>query len=244
MPPITILQSAAPSRHEWIDRCMTSVARWANKLDYEYQTLGDELFDWVAPELRLKLTRRTPILADLARLRWMESVLLRKGGLVVWIDADTLIMNPDWRVPVDQHTFFGEECWVQLASKGVWRHYLSPHNAFMGFTQASPVLGFLAYLSESIVARADPDHIAPQMVGPKLLKALNNLAQFSLVPEAGAISPGLLDEWVGQAGAATACYEQAARPPLAMVNLCSSLALQRARPCSGRSSMSRRQYGA
>ena len=93
----------------------------------------------------------------------------------------------------------------------------------MGFTQASPVLGFLAYLSESIVARADPDHIAPQMVGPKLLKALNNLAQFSLVPEAGAVSPGLLDEWVGQAGAATACYEQAARPPLAMVNLCSSL---------------------
>ena len=55
------------------------------------------------------------------------------------------------------------------------------------------------------------------------LKALNNLAQFTLVPEAGAVSPELLAEWVGGAGPATACYEQAARPQLALVNLCSSL---------------------
>ena len=91
------------------------------------------------------------------------------------------------------------------------------------FPAASPVLEFLAYLSESIIERADAAHIAPQMVGPKLLKALNNLAQFTLVPEAGAVSPELLAEWVGEAGPATACYEQAARAPLALVNLCSSL---------------------
>ena len=107
--------------------------------------------------------------------------------------------------------------------RGAWRAYQSPHNAFMGFTAASPVLGFLAYLSYSIIERADVAHIAPQMVGPKLLKALNNLAQFTLVPEAGAVSPDLLAEWVGDAGPATACYEQAARGPLALVNLCSSL---------------------
>ena len=93
----------------------------------------------------------------------------------------------------------------------------------MGFTAASPVLGFMAYLSESIIERADAAHIAPQMVGPKLLKALNNLAQFTLVPEAGAVSPELLAEWVGEAGPAAACYEQVARAPLALVNLCSSL---------------------
>ena len=93
----------------------------------------------------------------------------------------------------------------------------------MGFTAVSPVLGFLAYLSESIIERADAARIAPQMVGPKLLKALNNLAQFTLVPEAGAVSPELLAEWVGHAGPAAACYEQAARVPLALVNLCASL---------------------
>ena len=43
-----------------------------------------------------------------------------------------------------------------------------------------------------MIARVDPKHIAPQMVGPKLLKALHNLAQFDLEPQAGAMSPLLL----------------------------------------------------
>ena len=225
MTPVTILQSAAAVRPDWVNRCMTSVADWSQRQGYHYQCIGDELFDWVTPELRAKLQQRTPILADLARLRWIESELALRGGRVVWIDADTLVVDAAWRVPDSAHTFFGEECSVQLTTAGAWRAYQSPHNAFMGFTAASPVLGFLAYLSESIIARADAAHIAPQMVGPKLLKVLNNLAQFTLVPEAGAVSPALLTEWVGDAGPATACYEQATRPPLALVNLCSSLTL-------------------
>jgi hypothetical protein len=223
MTPITILQSAAEARPDWVSRCMTSVADWSRRQGYNYHCAGDELFDWVTPELRAKLTDRTPILADLARLRWIESELAVRGGLVVWIDADTLVVDPTWSVPDAEHTFFGEECWIQPTVEGAWRAYQSPHNAFMGFTAASPVLGFLAYLSESIIERAERAHIAPQMVGPKLLKALNNLAQFSLVREAGAASPELLAEWVGEPGDATRCYEQAHRPPLAMVNLCSSL---------------------
>ena len=223
MTSITILQSAADTRPDWVSRCMTSVADWSQRQGYGYHCIGDALFDWVTPELRTKLHDRTPILADLARLRWIEAELAARGGLVVWIDADTLAVDPTWRIPDSTHTFFGEECWVQPTAEGAWRAYQSPHNAFMGFTAASPVLGFLAYLSESIIERADVGHIAPQMVGPKLLKALNNLAQFTLVPEAGAVSPELLAEWVGQAGPATTCYEQATRVPLALVNLCSSL---------------------
>ena len=225
MTPVTILQSAAAVRPEWVNRCMRSVADWCQRQEYHYHCIGDALFEWVTPELRAKLHDRRPILADLARLRWIEAELATRGGRVVWIDADTLVVDSAWRVPDSAHTFFGEECWVQLTTEGAWRAYQSPHNAFMGFTAASPVLGFLAYLSESIIARADAAQIAPQMVGPKLLKVLNNLAQFTLVPEAGAVSPALLTEWVGDAGPATACYEQAARPPLALVNLCSSLTL-------------------
>jgi hypothetical protein len=223
MTPITILQSAADARPDWVSRCMASVVDWSQQHGYRYHCTGDELFDWVTPELGAKLRDRTSILADLARLRWIEAELSARGGLVVWIDADTLVVDPSWRVPDSEHTFFGEECWVQPTAERSWRAYQSPHNAFMGFTAASPVLGFLSYLSESIIERADAAHIAPQMVGPKLLKALNNLAQFTLVPEAGAVSPELLTEWVGDAGPATACYEKANRPALALVNLCSSL---------------------
>ena len=223
MTPITILQSAADARPDWVSRCMTSVADWCQRRGYAHQMIGDELFDWVKPDLRAKLHDRKPILADLARLRWIESELSARGGLVVWIDADSEVVDPTWRIPDSTHAFFGEECWVQPTAEGAWRAYQSPHNAFMGFTAASPVLGFLAYLSESIIERADAAHIAPQMVGPKLLKALNNLAQFTLVPEAGAVSPELLVEWVGEAGPATACYEQATRGSLALVNLCSTL---------------------
>jgi len=202
---------------------MASVDDWAESQGYAYQCIGDELFDWVAPNIRMKLQNRKPILADIARLRWIESELAARDGMVVWVDADTLVVDAAWRVPDSEHTVFDVECWVQPTVEGAWRAHQSPHNAFMGFTAASPVLRFLAYLSESIIERADAAHIAPQMVGPKLLKALNNLAQFTLVPEAGAVSPDLLAEWVGETGPATACYEQAARHPLALVNLCSSL---------------------
>ena len=100
MHPVTILQSAPSDRPVWVSRCMGSVEQWAARSGYGYETLADELFNWVAPERRKKLMGRTPILADLARLRWIESVLSQRGGLVVWIDADSLCLDPSWRLPV------------------------------------------------------------------------------------------------------------------------------------------------
>ena len=94
MTSITVLQSAADTRPDWVSRCMTSVADWCQRQGYHYHCIGDELFDWVVPEFRDKLYGRTPILADLARLRWIESELSARGGLVVWIDADTVVVDP------------------------------------------------------------------------------------------------------------------------------------------------------
>ena len=110
MSPITILQSAAEARPDWVTRCLTSVRDWSQRHGYGYHCIGDELFDWVTPELCTKLHDRRPILADLARLRWIEAELATRGGRVVWIDADTLVVDPIWQVPDSEHTIFGEEC--------------------------------------------------------------------------------------------------------------------------------------
>ena len=205
---------------------MGSVKDWAAGHGFVYRTRCDDLFATIPEAIRDKLAGRTPVMADLARLDWLTSVLSERAGLVIWVDADTVVLNADWRPPCDTHSFFGEECWVQQDDKSRWRAYLSPHNAFMGFTEASPVLPFLRYLSLSLIERADAAFIAPQMIGPKLLKALHSLADFELVPEAGALSPALLAEWVHGYAGAQACYARHNRPDLAMINLCGSLSAE------------------
>ena len=90
---VTILQSAADTRPDWVRRCVTSVADWSQRQGHHYHCIGDELFDWVTPELRAKLQQRTQILADLARLQWIESELAVSGGLLMWVDADTLVVD-------------------------------------------------------------------------------------------------------------------------------------------------------
>ena len=93
----------------------------------------------------------------------------------------------------------------------------------MIFLRASPVLNFLIHTIESMIAPVDPDHIAPQMVGPKLLKALNNLAHFDLEPAAGAMSPLLLKA-IHQSDAEVIDFflERSGQVPKCL-NLCASL---------------------
>ena len=72
---------------------MGSVRAWAELQGYDYQFVGDELFERVPDWYRDKVGERTPILADLARLRWMKHALTQVEH-VVWLDADTLVFRP------------------------------------------------------------------------------------------------------------------------------------------------------
>lgn len=78
-------------------------------------------------------------------------------------------------------------------------------------------------MTQSIIERADASYIAPQMVGPKLIKSLHTLAHFSLMPEVGALSPELLQELVTKPSEAVSLYLAQDRPPLKMLNLCQSM---------------------
>jgi len=186
--------------------------------------MGDEIFDLVAPDLRTKLRDRMPILADLARLELVQQHLDQEGGQALWIDADSLVLNPGWSPALDGAASFGQEFWVQdNPSSTGWRHYQSPHNAFMSFSAGSPILPFLRYAATNLLERVDIENLAPQFIGPKLLKALHNLCPFTLHEQAGALSPALATELAAEPGAAVKYYRDNGGPALSVVNLCQSL---------------------
>ncbi len=220
---VTVFQSAASSRPQWVDGCLDSVIDWCKHAGYQHRFLGDDLFDCVPDWYMDKVAGRLPIAADYARL-WHCRKLLNEGEQqVLWLDADTLVIDVDWRLPSQSHTLFGEECWVQRSERGNLQVKRQPHNAFSAFRRDSPVLDFLLEATGSIIARADPQFISPQMVGPKLLKALHNIVHFDLVPAAGALSPEVIQAIVDGGGAALERFLDERRCETTMVNLCASL---------------------
>lgn len=223
---VRVFQSAGGAFRDWNTRCLDSVQAWCAVHDFSYQFLGDELFDRVPQPLRDKLEGRTPILADLARLTLLRDHLAAKGGVAIWLDADTLIHDQKWVPDFSQVASFGEEYWLDRLDNGTIRVFRQPHNAFMMFREDNPILPFLHHVAHSMIRRVDSHAIAPQMVGPKLLKALHSLASFHLHPEAGALSPGLARELLLGAGPMIDRYRDAMRPKTRLWNLCGSLSDQ------------------
>ena len=221
---ITIFQSAPAQQPLWQSRCLSSVREWCARKGYRYQFLGDELFDRVPNALRNKLAGRSPIIADLARLSLLRDHLESEGGSALWLDADTLVVDASWAPNTEVSVCFGEEYWLDTDSRGRLKVFKQPHNAFMLFAADNTVLPFLHQVAHSIIERADSAAISPQMIGPKLLKALHSLADFPLCPEAGALSPVLASELVHGCGPAIDAVRESHRPKTCLWNLCGSLA--------------------
>lgn len=218
-----VIQSAPLERPAWVDDCVAGVAQWSAKNRFEHACFGDEFFDVLPAWYRQKLEGRGPILADLARLIHIRSALQEGYEAVIWCDADTLIIDPAWQPTTPPHSIFGHELWLQRDKAGRLEIRKQPHNAYLMFTASSPVLDFLIHTVESIIHRADPAHIAPQMVGPKLLKALNTFADFDLEHAAGAISPLLLEALLSDQSEITSYFKAAQLSPPKIMNLCASL---------------------
>jgi hypothetical protein len=100
-PKILILQSASPNAPEWVRSCMNSVEQWADLRGYEYNAMGDELFD----DLPITMLRFSlPTRSDLGRLQWLRDLLhFYDYDAVYWIDADFLIWNQwEFELPMPQ----------------------------------------------------------------------------------------------------------------------------------------------
>ena len=226
---IVVLQSASDRAPPWVKQCLARTKRWATANGYDYTFIGDALFERVPVWYRDKLVNRGPIIADLARLVWAREVLNSGAEAVVWLDADTWMTDLSAPLNTDDHTRFGVEHWVQPRKNGRGLEARrNIHNAFAYFSSKSPVLDFLALSTESIIRRADPNAIAPQMVGPKLIKALHSLADFAVEERASALSPLVVEELRrgDTEGEALATFSKALVQAPVWLNLCTSLQAQ------------------
>ena len=197
--------------------------RWAHSKTFDYRCLDDRFFDILPDWYRQKLTGRGPVLSDLARLLHIRKLLEQGADAVIWLDADTLIIDSDWSPLMPEHSLLGAECWLQRDKRGKLEVKRQPHNAFMMFTQASPILDFLIHTTQSIIQRIDANHIAPQVVGPKLLKALQPLADFDLEHKAAAMSTDLLAGLMEEDRDLLMFYRSAQSRTPALFNVCASL---------------------
>ncbi len=249
-----VLQSAQSRRAQWLDTCLVSVESWAAQANYTYRFIGDELFDQVPEWYMHKVAGRMPIASDLGRLLWIKNLLDQgEADTVVWLDADVLVFAPSkLKVAPVSSCVFGQELWIQKKlpkshpkdgeklqrQNGTWQVRKNVHNALAAFRKGCPVLPFLIEVIQRMMHRVDANFIAPQMMGPKLLSNLHNLADFELMPSVGALSPDAMLNLAGKQakheetsvensqgagqGALQALLAKQTEPLLA-ANLCSSL---------------------
>ena len=206
----------------WIARCQQSVEHWANQNRFTYFLLGDELFDYNPTWFQQKIGDRKPILSDLARLLYIKEAL-DNFERVLWLDIDVLIFAPSQFLIAPTPYLFGEERWIQPHKKG-WKIYKNACNAFCQFERGNPFLDFYIDTILRIIKRADPNYIAPQMIGPKLLSALHSAVTLPLTTHVGSASPWLIREL---AGGKTDLLSKVCRSlgdtPCVALNLCHSL---------------------
>ena len=187
-----IIQSYRSSMPSWIRTCQRSVQLWAQRNSYDYVFVGDEIFDHNPSWFNQKLLNRFPIRSDLARLLCIKEYL-KTYQRAIWLDIDTLVFAPDDFLLVDEPYLFGEERWIQ-PHKNSWRIYKNVCNAFCQFQQGNAFLDFYIDTALRVIKKIDPQHIAPQIIGPKLLSALHRAVTLPVTPMVGSASPWFIKE--------------------------------------------------
>ena len=218
-----VLQShRRPVPAPWFVRCLDSVGEWAESSGFAYRFEGDLLFERLPADLRERTAAQPVVAADLARLEGLAAALQEGYRRVVWMDADTLVIDPRRLVLPEVDYALGREVWIQSDSRGRLRAYMKVHNAFLLIASGNPFLDFYRHAAARVV-RAHGGAMVPQLVGPKLLTALHNLVSFPVVERAGVLPPAVARDLLAGGGPALALFRDRSSEPPAALNLCASL---------------------
>jgi hypothetical protein len=218
-----VLQShRQPLPFPWLQACLDSVHCWAESSHFDYRFVGDELFSTLSDDLLQKTTRQRVIATDLARLYAIQNEFQRHYKTVIWCDADFLIFNPGRFTLPETDLALGREVWVQLDSHNKLRAYRKVHNAFMMFRRGNSFLDFYAETAERLL-RLNTGTMPPQFIGPKLLTALHNIANFPVLETAGMLSPMVIKDLLKGGGAALDLFRRKSTETIYAANLSGSL---------------------
>lgn len=220
-----VIQSASPkTQPEWLRVCLSSVEDWATSNGWKHSLNGDELFEHVPEDIRVKFSAQKPLLADIARLNWARQMFDNDNNLerVIWLDADVLIFAPD-KIKIDPAWDFavGRQIWIQTGAEGTIKTYKQVHNAILVMRRTSPVLDYLRHAVRHIASRHDGP-AASQLLGPKLLSALHNIVAFDIVESVGMASPLVIRDITTGGGEALTALRNQTSGEVGAVNLCAS----------------------
>lgn len=226
-----VVQSFRPDPPEWVARCLDSARAWAADAGFAYRFVGDELFDLLPGWVRDKTAARPMVASDLARLLLIEAALAEGWDAVVWLDADVLVSDParlTAALDLPAGYLLGREAWVQpdyakRARPAALRARKSVHNALLAAAPGNAFLPFYREAATRILARHDGPMV-PQLIGPKLLTALDNMIGLPATWAVNMASPLVLRDLAEGGGPALDLLYARSEAPPAALNLCQSLA--------------------
>ncbi|MEM6707862.1 MAG: hypothetical protein AAF648_03680 [Pseudomonadota bacterium] len=196
---------------------------WAEESGHAYRWLDDELFTPVPVALRLKTRYQSVVTTDLARLLQLERALVEGYSPVFWFDADVLVVAPERFSFTGPGHALGRELWFQATPRGAPKRYWRIHNAFLAFERSDPVLPFYRLAAERVLERFEGQAMVPQLLGPKLLSALGNLAQLTVQEDAAMLPPLVAESLLSADGCLFERWVEEHIVPPAAINLCASL---------------------
>ncbi len=225
LPTVVIQSYRTQNIPSWVEACLESVRAWSNLAGFEYEFVGDEIFDLLPDNYRNIAEGRMSVLTDLGRLLLIRRALAGQCSRAVWIDADVLVFDSDClKIPIDVGHAFSREIWVQadLKKPESLRVYRNVHNAVCLFERGDVFLDFYIRTCKRIV-NASQGRVPDQIVGTKLLTALHNIVDFPLIESVGMFSPMVIRDIAQGGGVAAGLLAGQTAVPLGAANLCLSL---------------------
>jgi hypothetical protein len=196
----------------WLRRCLETTRAWADSRGYDYQLIGDEIFDLAPGWFRDRAAGSKLMLTDLGRLLLARRFLEEGRERVIWIDADVLIFKPETFDVVpgpDGYVLCDELALRDFRSEGekaVIQHGYRRNNCVMGFDRGNPFLPF--YISAALQIVRHQRKLTHWSIGPSFLTSTLEFLLDSLKTDVAMMDPAIVLGLMGRLRAGADAIDQ------------------------------------